>query len=80
MKPVWTKEDATKLLRLALDDEAINFRDGQWETIDALIHDQKKILLVQRTGWGKSIVYFISAKILRDWGQGPTIIISPLER
>ncbi len=50
MKPVWTKENATKLLRVALDDEAISFRDGQWETIDALIHGRKKILLVQRTG------------------------------
>jgi len=78
MKTVWTKEDATKLLRLALDDKTINFRDGQWETIDALIHGRKKILLVQRTGWGKSIVYFISAKILRDWGMGPAVIISPL--
>ena len=78
VKPVWTKESATKLLRVALDDEAASFRDGQWETIDAIIHNRKKMLLVERTGWGKSIVYFISAKIFRDRGQGPTVIISPL--
>jgi len=46
MKSVWTIEKATELLRVALDDEAVRFRDGQWETIDALIHGRKKILLV----------------------------------
>lgn len=72
------KKKGTELLRQALENNAVCFRDGQWETIDALINGRDKILLVQRTGWGKSIVYFISAKIFRDRGQGPTIIISPL--
>lgn len=78
MKTNWTKEYATELLRRGLNHNAISFRHGQWETIDGLVRNRNKILLVQRTGWGKSIVYFLSAKILRDQGQGPTVIISPL--
>lgn len=78
MKTVWTREYATELLRRGLNHNAANFREGQWETVDGLVRNRKKILLVQRTGWGKSIVYFLSAKILRDQVQGPTVIISPL--
>ncbi|SUC24936.1 ATP-dependent DNA helicase RecQ [Proteus vulgaris] len=55
-----------------------DFRDGQWEAIDALVNHRQKLLVVQRTGWGKSSVYFISTKIFRDRGMGPTIIVSPL--
>lgn len=72
------KDSALKLLRTALDNPEASFRDGQWEAIDGLINKKKKLLVVQRTGWGKSAVYFISAKILRSKGKGPTIIISPL--
>ncbi|HAL69155.1 MAG TPA: ATP-dependent DNA helicase RecG [Pseudomonas sp.] len=72
------RNDAEKLLKVAIDNQAAVFRDGQWEAIDALINHRQKLLVVQRTGWGKSSVYFISTRILRDRGQGPTIIISPL--
>ncbi|OLU30651.1 RecQ family ATP-dependent DNA helicase [Pseudomonas sp. PA27(2017)] len=72
------RNDAEKLLKVAINDGAATFREGQWEAIDALVNDRKKLLVVQRTGWGKSSVYFISTRILRDRGQGPTIIISPL--
>ncbi|MBA1264204.1 RecQ family ATP-dependent DNA helicase [Stutzerimonas stutzeri] len=72
------RDDAEKLLKVAIGNEAAVFRDGQWEAIDALVNQRKKMLVVQRTGWGKSSVYFISTRILRDRGQGPTIIISPL--
>jgi len=72
------RNDAEKLLKVAIDNAAAEFRDGQWEAIDALVNHRKKMLVVQRTGWGKSSVYFISTRILRDRGQGPTIIISPL--
>lgn len=72
------KLDAEKLLQKALDDNNVRFRDGQWEAIDAIVNEYKKVLVVQRTGWGKSSVYFISSKILRDRGKGITIIISPL--
>jgi ATP-dependent DNA helicase RecQ len=54
------------------------FRPGQAEAIAALVDDQRRVLLVQRTGWGKSAVYFIASRLLRDRGAGPTLLISPL--
>lgn len=72
------KENALFLLRKSLNDSSAEFRDGQWEAIDSLVNKRKKLLVVERTGWGKSSVYFISTKILRDQGKGATIIISPL--
>lgn len=72
------RNDAEQLLKVALDNNAAAFRDGQWEAIDALVNHRRKLLVVQRTGWGKSSVYFISTRILRDRGLGPSIIISPL--
>ena len=72
------KQVATQLLRRVLNNPTAEFRDGQWEAIDSVANRNRKLLLVQRTGWGKSIVYFISTKILRDSGKGITLIISPL--
>ena len=69
---------ARSLLRVALDDQAADFRKGQWEAIDALVNTRGRLLVVQRTGWGKSSVYFIATRILRDGGRGPTLIVSPL--
>ena len=69
---------ALDLLRRALADEEAAFRDGQWEAIDALVNRRQRLLVVQRTGWGKSAVYFIATRILRDRGRGPTLIVSPL--
>lgn len=69
---------ALHLLRTALDDERASFRDGQWEAIDSLVNRRNRLLVVQRTGWGKSSVYFIATRILRDRGRGPTLIVSPL--
>jgi ATP-dependent DNA helicase RecQ len=66
------------LLRRALGSPTATFRDGQWEAIDALVNRQERLLVVQRTGWGKSSVYFIATRILRDRGRGPTLIVSPL--
>lgn len=54
------------------------FRDGQFEAITELAEKKSRLLLVQRTGWGKSIVYFIATRMLRDQGAGPAILISPL--
>jgi ATP-dependent DNA helicase RecQ len=73
-----TRNDGEQLLKTALSDPTAQFRDGQWEAIDALVNQRQKLLVVQRTGWGKSSVYFISTRILRDLGMGLTIIISPL--
>ncbi len=69
---------ARNLLRVALDDQAADFRQGQWEAIDTLVNRRGRLLVVQRTGWGKSSVYFIATRILRESGRGPTLIVSPL--
>jgi ATP-dependent DNA helicase RecQ len=69
---------ALDLLRRALGNSSAEFRIGQWEAIDALVNRRQKLLVVQRTGWGKSSVYFIATCILRDRGAGPTLIVSPL--
>ncbi len=68
---------AQKLLEAALGDGK-TFRAGQLEAILALADDHSRVLVVQRTGWGKSLVYFIATALLREQGQGPTILISPL--
>ena len=70
--------DALELLRQALGNATAEFRDGQWEAIDALVNRRERLLVVQRTGWGKSSVYFIATRILRVRGRGPTLIVSPL--
>ncbi|MDF1715756.1 MAG: DEAD/DEAH box helicase [Antarcticimicrobium sp.] len=70
--------DALGLLRQALGDATAQFRDGQWEAIDALVNRRERLLVVQRTGWGKSSVYFIATRIIRVRGRGPTLIVSPL--
>ena len=72
------KTSAERLLKQALNNPSVQFRSGQWEAIDALVNQRQKLLVVQRTGWGKSSVYFISTRILRDRGFGATIIVSPL--
>jgi ATP-dependent DNA helicase RecQ len=72
------QNEAEQLLKTALANPNAQFRDGQWEAIDTVVNQRQKLLVVQRTGWGKSSVYFISAKIFRDRGMGPTIIVSPL--
>ncbi len=72
------REDALRLLRAAVGDPNAGFREGQLEAIAALVRDRKRLLVVQRTGWGKSAVYFLSTRLLRDRGAGPTLIISPL--
>src|SRR6185503_1302318 len=55
-----------------------DFRAGQLDAIEALVNHRRRVLVVQRTGWGKSAVYFIATRLLRDRGQGPTLIVSPL--
>jgi ATP-dependent DNA helicase RecQ len=72
------QDEALQLLRKSLGDPAAKFREGQLEAIVTLVRDRQRLLVVQRTGWGKSSVYFIGAKLLREKGAGPTLIISPL--
>ena len=54
------------------------FHEGQLEAISALVDDHRRALVVQRTGWGKSAVYFIATALLRQQGAGPTLLVSPL--
>lgn len=72
------RRQGLELLRRALGDPEAVFRVGQWEAIDAVVNGRRKLLVVERTGWGKSSVYFIATRILRDQGAGPTLIVSPL--
>lgn len=69
---------AQQHLRVAMGHAGAEFRDGQWEAIDHIVNQRGKVLCVQRTGWGKSMVYFVSAKLMRAQGHGVTLIISPL--
>jgi ATP-dependent DNA helicase RecQ len=72
------KHQVLNLLRWALNKPEAELREGQWEAIAALVLDHAQLLVVQRTGWGKSVVYFLATRLLRDQGKGPTLLISPL--
>jgi ATP-dependent DNA helicase RecQ len=54
------------------------FRDGQFEAVEAVVGTRRRVLVVQRTGWGKSLIYLLATSLLRDDGAGPTLLISPL--
>jgi len=62
----------------ALAGEDAVLREDQWTAIAALVADRRRALVVQRTGWGKSAVYFVATALLRAQGSGPTVIVSPL--
>jgi ATP-dependent DNA helicase RecQ len=62
----------------ALAGEQARLRDDQWTAIRALVAERRRALVVQRTGWGKSAVYFVATALLRARGAGPTVIVSPL--
>ena len=68
---------AEELLRDLAGPEA-NFREHQLEAVRDLVDDRARVLCVQRTGWGKSAVYFVATALLRERGAGPTLIVSPL--
>ncbi|MCZ8378131.1 RecQ family ATP-dependent DNA helicase [Mycobacterium sp. CPCC 205372] len=72
-----TRTEAQALLEQLAGPHA-TLRDDQWTAIEALVVHRRQALVVQRTGWGKSAVYFIAAKLLRAAGHGPTVIVSPL--
>jgi ATP-dependent DNA helicase RecQ len=69
---------ALELLRLGCGRADATFRDGQEEAIRHLVEGKGRLLVVQKTGWGKSFVYFIATKLLREAGAGPALLISPL--
>ena len=72
------RSETLALLRRLLANNEAEFRDGQWDAIDALVNRRERLLLVQRTGWGKSAVYFVATRMLRNRDFGATLIVSPL--
>ena len=72
------KERAADHLRALVGSDSATLRDDQWTAIYALVAQRRRALVVQRTGWGKSAVYFVATALLREQGAGPTVIISPL--
>ena len=69
---------ALELLRIGSGIPGAQFREGQEEAIRHVVEGNGKLLVVQKTGWGKSFVYFIATKLLREGGSGPSLLISPL--
>jgi ATP-dependent DNA helicase RecQ len=72
------REQAETHLRALVGRDDATLYDDQWAAIAALVLDKRRALVVQRTGWGKSAVYFVATALLRGQGAGPTVIISPL--
>ncbi len=69
---------ARALLRLGTGDATADFRPGQLEAIRHVVTGAGRLLVVRKTGWGKSFVYFIGTKLLREAGMGPALLVSPL--
>jgi ATP-dependent DNA helicase RecQ len=69
---------ALELLRIGSGRADATFREGQEDAIRHIVEGKGRLLVVQKTGWGKSFVYFIATKLLREGGNGPALLISPL--
>lgn len=72
------RDRAEELLRALVGRDDARLRDDQWTAVEALVAARRRALVVQRTGWGKSAVYFVATGLLRERGAGPTVIVSPL--
>ena len=72
------RTDAMEVLRRLVGRPDADFREGQFDAVSALVGSRRRVLVVQRTGWGKSAVYFVSTALRRAEGAGPTVIVSPL--
>jgi ATP-dependent DNA helicase RecQ len=73
-----TRAAAVDILRTLVGRDDADFHDGQFEAISTLVDQRSRALVVQRTGWGKSAVYFVATLLLRRQGAGPSILVSPL--
>ena len=73
-----TRASALAILRTLVGRDDASWHDGQYEAIETLVDQRRRALVVQRTGWGKSAVYFVATLLLRRQGAGPTILVSPL--
>jgi ATP-dependent DNA helicase RecQ len=71
------RSQADEVLRALAGPDAV-LRPDQWRAVEALAVHRRRVLCVQRTGWGKSAVYFVATALLRRQGAGPTVIVSPL--
>jgi ATP-dependent DNA helicase RecQ len=69
---------ALALLRIGSGRTDATFREGQEDSIRHVVEGRGRLLVVQKTGWGKSFVYFIATKLLREAGAGPALLVSPL--
>ena len=74
----YDSDRALELLRIGSGLPDATFRDGQDEAIRRIVEGRSRLLVVQKTGWGKSFVYFIATKLLREAGRGPALLVSPL--
>ena len=74
----YNSKRALELLRIGSGRADATFRDGQEDAIRHIVEGKGRLLVVQKTGWGKSFVYFIATKLLRESGLGPALLISPL--
>lgn len=74
----YNTDRALQLLRAGSGRADATFREGQEDAIRYMVDGRGRLLVVQKTGWGKSFVYFIATKLLRDTGHGPALLISPL--
>jgi ATP-dependent DNA helicase RecQ len=72
------RDEAEHHLRALVGRDDARLHDDQWAAIEALVVEQSRVLVVQKTGWGKSAVYFVATALMRGLGAGPTVIISPL--
>jgi ATP-dependent DNA helicase RecQ len=70
--------ERAQALLTALAGPGATLRDDQLAAIQALVVDRRRVVVVKRTGWGKSAVYFLATRLLRDGGAGPTLLVSPL--
>jgi ATP-dependent DNA helicase RecQ len=74
----YSYERSLELLRIGTSIPDAQFHEGQEEAIRSLVEQPGRYLVVQKTGWGKSFVYFIATRLLREAGQGPVLLVSPL--
>jgi ATP-dependent DNA helicase RecQ len=73
-----TAADAVLARLIGAAEGSARLREDQWRAVEALVAQRRRALVVQRTGWGKSAVYFVATALLRRDGGGPTVIVSPL--
>lgn len=74
----YSSERALELLKTGSGRSDASFRDQQENAIRHIVEGRGKLLVVQKTGWGKSFVYFIATKLMRESGSGPALLVSPL--